>query len=245
MANEKNTVFVELYDLTITERPDDRFGKVVVPRSINEDDLIKMAVARRTDLNPNTLKTSINILQELAEECILRGDSVRFGLAHFSLDCRGMFIGDNAKWDSKQHRLVARATPTSSLREAINKASVNIRGMATIGTVINSVTDVTTGEQNTVLTPNGGVNLTGSKIKIAGDHPSNGIKLVNQTTSAELPIPENAILVNDPSKISFILPRQMAAGDYKITLTTQFTSGSVILKEPRSYTFEYVLSVTP
>jgi hypothetical protein len=29
MANEKNSVVVELYDLTITDKKDDRFGRVI------------------------------------------------------------------------------------------------------------------------------------------------------------------------------------------------------------------------
>ncbi|MDR1347563.1 MAG: hypothetical protein LBJ63_03910, partial [Prevotellaceae bacterium] len=57
--NEKTSVIVELYDLTITERKDDRFGRVVTSKSLNEDDLIKMAVSRRTDLSPTTLRASL------------------------------------------------------------------------------------------------------------------------------------------------------------------------------------------
>ncbi len=59
-TTEKNNVMVELYDLSITERKDDRFGRVVTTKSLNEDDLIKIAVARRTDLNASTLKASID-----------------------------------------------------------------------------------------------------------------------------------------------------------------------------------------
>ena len=40
VTNEKNNVIVELYDLSITERKDDRFGRVVTIKSMNEDDLI-------------------------------------------------------------------------------------------------------------------------------------------------------------------------------------------------------------
>ena len=32
MADEKKTLIVELYDLSITERKDDRFAKVIKPR---------------------------------------------------------------------------------------------------------------------------------------------------------------------------------------------------------------------
>jgi hypothetical protein len=53
MATEKNQVMVELYDLTITERKDDRFGRVVTAKSLNEDDLINIAVSRRAGDSPD------------------------------------------------------------------------------------------------------------------------------------------------------------------------------------------------
>lgn len=38
-TTEKNKIMVELHDLLITERKDDRFGRVVTGKSFNEDDL--------------------------------------------------------------------------------------------------------------------------------------------------------------------------------------------------------------
>jgi hypothetical protein len=39
-TTQKSKVMVELYDLTITERKDDRFGRVVTSKSLNENDRI-------------------------------------------------------------------------------------------------------------------------------------------------------------------------------------------------------------
>ncbi len=244
MTEDKNTVFVELYNLSITERTDDRFGKVMISRSIDEDDLINIAKNRHTDLTPATLRASMELLKGLAIECILRGDSVKFGMAFFSLDVKGVFLGDNASWDSTEHKLIVRTTPTSDLRQAVNSASVKIHGMASVGTFINSVTDVASGEVNTMLTLGGGVNVTGSKIKIAGEHPDNGLYLVNMADEASLVlISMNSILINDPSNISFIMPAELPPGDYKLKIITQFTTSNKTLKEPRTYVFNQPLAI--
>jgi hypothetical protein len=79
VTNEKNNVIVELYDLSITERKDDRFGRVVTNRSLNEDDLIHIAVSERTDLNPNSLRSAMQILKEIAKKQLANGASVAFG----------------------------------------------------------------------------------------------------------------------------------------------------------------------
>jgi hypothetical protein len=43
--------------------------------------------------------------------------------------------------------------------------------------------------------------------------------------------------------VSFIVPADLPAGDYKLSLTTQYSSSGVLLKDPRTYTFDYVLAV--
>jgi len=243
-TTEKNSVTVELYDMTLTERKDDRFGRVVTRKSLTEDDLINIAVTRRTDLNATSLRSSIDILKDIAKEEIANGSSVSFGLGYFSMGVNGVFIGDNAKWDTSKHSLSIRVAPTAELRNAAKSVSVDVRGMAEIGTVVNSVTDVTSGEVNSRLTPGGGVNLIGNKIKITGDKAGIGISLTNQATNEVIAIPSTSILVNDPSKITFIVPATTAEGDYKLGIATQYTPTGVFLKEPRIFIFDYVLNVS-
>lgn len=243
-TTEKGSVIVELYDLTLTERKDDRFGRVVTTKSLNEDDLIARAVSRRTDLSATTLKASIEILREIAIEEIANGASVKFGLGYFNLGVSGVFYGDNARWDSSQHSLWVKSTPTADLREAVHASTVDVRGMAAVGIAINTLTDVSSGEMNGRITPGGGVNLTGSKIKLDGDDSNVGISLINQATNEVITIAKNAILVNDPSKITFIVPQTLATGDYKLSLCTQYSPSVKVLKEARTYVFDYVLSVT-
>jgi len=242
-TNDTNSVIVELYDLPLTKRKDDRFGRVVTSKSLNEDDLIAIAVSQRTDLNPITLKASMDILQSVAIAQIVNGASVSFGLGYINLGVNGVFVGDHSNWDSAKHSLSVRITPTAKLRKAVKACRVEVRGMAPSGATVNTVTDVTTGEVNNRLTPGGGVKVTGTRIKIAGEHPSVGIRLINQETSGIIVLPATSLLLNDPSKITFIAPIALVAGDYKISITTQFSTSNTLLKEPRSYIFDYVLNV--
>jgi len=115
--------------------------------------------------------------------------------------------------------------------------------MAAVGVGINSIIDVTSGIDNGRLTPGGGINLTGAKIKIAGENANIGIKLTEQNTSAEVVIPITSILVNEPSRITFIVPADLPNGDYKLSLTTQYSHSSATLKEPRTCIFDYMLNV--
>jgi hypothetical protein len=242
-SEEKNTVFVELYDLTLSERVDDHFGRVVTAKSLHEDDLINIAVKQRTDLNPTTLRASLDILKEIAIKEIANGASVQFGLGFFSLDVRGIFIGDHAQWNPEVNSLHVKTAAGVELRTAIKGVHINVRGMASSGTVVNTLIDKSSGEENTRLTPGGGVNLTGSKIRIAGESADNGIRFIDQNSGTEYPVPMESVLVNDPKKVTFIVPADLPVGDYKLSLTTQFSTAATTLKEPRTYLFDYVLAV--
>lgn len=243
MGTTKTSVIVELYDLAITERPDDRFGRVVTSKSLSENDLVEIAVSRRTDLNASTLKSSIEILKEIAMEEVANGASVNFGLGYFNLGVNGVFIGDNPGWDSSQHKLIVKATPNAQLRSKLNDTKVNIRGLAVSGPIINRVYDVSSAQENTTLTPGGGVNIEGSKIKIEGTEEGVGLFLLNQADSNEIAIPQTSILVNDPSKITFIVPANITAGDYKLRIGTQFSKSGIPLKEIKVIVFDSILNI--
>lgn len=133
----------------------------------------------------------MEILKEVAIEEIVNGASVNFGLGYFNLTVNGVFIGDNASWDSSRHSLAVNATPTAELRNAVKAITVDVRGLAVSGPSINTLTNVRSSEVNSRLTPGGGVNLTGNSIKIEGSDPNVGIKLVNQETSEVVSIPHD------------------------------------------------------
>jgi hypothetical protein len=239
---EKKKIIVELYELTLTDREDDRFGRVVHQGSINVDALIEIAVERRTDLNPVTLKASYEILKDIALEKVLDGCSVAFGLTYNNLKVNGTFYGNHPKWNPEENSVSLQATPLAIVRQKIDQLQVDVRGMSSTGIVINTVTDVASAEVNTRLTPGGGMNISGSKIKIVGDVAGVGIHLRNIDSQEVWDILPTSILVNDPSKISFIIPSDLREGDYHLSITTQYSNGSILLKEARTYTFDYVLA---
>jgi hypothetical protein len=236
-------VIVELYDLLLTKRKDDRFGRVVSTGSLKKDELIAVAVKQRTDLNAATLNAAYEILKEVALDEICNGKLVEFGLAHFGLGVKGTFYGDHAAWNSDEDSLILLATATLETRNALKEIAVDVRGMAQSGIYVNTLTDVVSGEVNARITPGGAVNLTGVKIKVTGDAEKGvGLFLTDVNGGNPRKVPDGMIAINEPSKITFVVPTDLPAGDYKLSITTQFTSGAIPLKEPRTYVFNYVLA---
>jgi hypothetical protein len=242
MAENKNKVYVELYDAPLTQRKDDRIGRVLSNGSANVDDLIADAVDRGTDISPVILRASYDLLKTSALQRALRAQRVEFGLGITYVESTGTFIGDAAKWDVARNRLIARMLPSKELREALKSADVTVLGMAQVPNMISSVEDVVTGEVNVCLTRGGMAHVYGSKIKITGSDPSVGLKLT-MSIGDVLDIPATAIGINDPSRVSFVVPADLAPDEYTLGIVTQYTGSPRELKSPRTVTLEYTLQV--
>ena len=246
MANLSTTdaVIVELYDNPLTDRPDDRYGRVINIASINEDTLIQRAIAGGFNGNADSMKATYNAMKQEALKAVVRGEIVNFGLGHLMLDVEGAFIGDAPVWKPEINKLVSNIVASKELRETLKDTPVKVIGMAPEQAVIASLTDVVSGKVNEVLTPGGMANIRGNRIKIAGDKPGIGLFFTNQDTQEAVQVPDTAIGVNDPSKLILIIPPDLPAVNYLLSVVTQFTgSNSRFLNDPRTITFNQLLAV--
>lgn len=100
------------------------------------------------------------------------------------------------------------------------------------GANIAEVLDMTTGKTNDTVTPCGMVQLKGTKIKCVNEDDS-GIGWMALYNDAESCEDVTVIGVNDPSKIIFVFPIGMLAGEYRLEIETYFTFGNNLLKEAR------------
>ncbi len=234
----KNRIIVELYEQSIPGCEKKRLGRVVTTRSLNEEDLINIAIARNPDLSYDMLNELLRVIKDIALEQIANGASVSMGLAHFELFVNGIFSDGDVHWDNSKNSLVVHLAPAANLNEAVSKSIVDVVGFADSGMVISQVMDVLTGEINRKLSAGGPANIFGRKIKIVGDNPDNGISLINQQTGQIVHIPAAGLAVNEAQKITFVVPSRINAGTYKLCISTQYSNGQQILDEPRSLIFE-------
>ena len=110
------------------------------------------------------------------------------------------------------------------------------------GANIAEIMDMTTGKTDGTVTPGGMVQLKGNKIKcINADGSGIGkLTLYNDSESGE----EVPVLgVNEPSKIIFVFPTGLLAGNYRLEIETYYTQGSVLLKEPRTLVCPVTLKI--
>ena len=225
MAEEKTILTVDLYDNVLTEKTGDFTGKIRITGTTRTSDISNRIVKKRTEYRPETIT---NILDLSYDEMIE------------ALTINGSFDGKKSDFRSTENKITVMFTPSATLLKALENIYVNA-DVATVGPMIESLTDSTTGEKNLHITPNAPAIIFGSTLLIKGDHPSVGVYFTKDEEGAT---PTKVLLIvrNTTSEIIIQIP-QLAEGQYWLSVTTQAGAGYSLVKDPRTYKFPILLTV--
>ena len=108
-----------------------------------------------------------------------------------------------------------------------------------------TVEDLFTGMDNGSITPGRNLRIHGQRLRIAGNDPAVvGVWFVAAGESAErIRLDDRDLIDNDPSKLTLIAPT-LPSGGYFVEIVTQSSSSAKqLLKEPRTYRFEIMMTV--
>jgi len=170
--------------------------------------------------------------KRVIKRLLMSGYNVNTGLYYASVSFRGVI--ENSQWNPAKNSIVVNFNVGADLRQAIKNTTVGIIGEKGAAMFVTGVQDAATRAQDASATAGRAFTLTGGKLKIAGTDPSVGITLTD-SSGAETKITEDLYVVNDPSRLTFIIPAGLADGTYELKVTTQFSgSGSKLLKTPHS-----------
>jgi hypothetical protein len=128
------------------------------------------------------------------------------------------------------------------LRALAERIVVEVEGLADVQGYIDEFIDVTTESVNETLTPGGMFSIAGHKLKVVGDNPEVGVYFVPEVDPAGRVKVTGHLAENSASKLIGIVPA-LGAGKWKVEVKTQYSGGSSPLKEPRTISFNSVLTV--
>lgn len=238
----KGKLTVRLYDNGLTSDPKDRIGKILLRNSLKIEDLARDVVPLVGDIQYETILGVMRRMVDAAISRVADGFAVDFGVCHIYPTVIGAFPSPNSKFNPEVNSVAARYAQTIAMRRGLEKAMIEVVGDAVVGPVITEVEDMKTREIDTTVTPMKNLCLRGSRIRIAGEDPANGVRFIPVNDGQIVKVAVDDIVINDPSTVMIIVPK-MDEGEYYVELTTQFSSKGVNVKEPRSYRYEQVLSV--
>jgi hypothetical protein len=161
------------------------------------------------------------------------GFAVNFGPFSVHPHVGGTWERENEAGDRIKHPISFRYRTRSELQLLTTQIEVEVDGIADVSGYIDEVTDVTTESVNEIITPKGIFIVTGSKLKVAGDDAAVGISFVLATDSTQYALVDGNLALNTPVQLIGTIP-DLPAGKWKVRVVTQWTSGGVFLKEPRT-----------
>lgn len=240
---KKRSITGKLTPNNLTEREDDFTFNVIYQAKRSIKDLCQLA-AVNSKYTAAHMESIYNELLTQAEIELFNASTVEFGFTNNSLGVDGPFTGPDAQFDPKVNHVVMRTSARAEYKKILQEIGVIVSGTSEGLPVITSVTDITTGSINCDLTPGGGLNGEGNRVKIVGSEGQTvGFFFISETDQTETAVPTTALLRNDPSYFSFIIP-QLAKGAYYLEIVTQAgTNSKTLLKEPRRNRFPYLLYV--
>ncbi|MCD8184333.1 MAG: DUF4469 domain-containing protein [Bacteroides sp.] len=238
----KHVLNAQLADNTVTvDDTDDKIFVLVSAGTADKQRVISEMMARNPGLERVTIEAVVNLEQEVTKDLLLMGYSVNNGLyqavAQFKDLAKGM------AFDPARNSVYVSFTQGKELREAINKTTVNVVGEKGSAMFVAGGTDTATRTEGFNATAGRNFTLTGKNIKMAGTDPAVGITL-KDAKGTVTKITEDMWAVNDPKKLTFIIPAGLADGTYTLTVTTQY-GGTSPLKTPRSVVKTLTLGKAP
>jgi hypothetical protein len=243
MANFFHRIKAILIPNLLTEDPDDFYAKVISERTLGVSDVCDSAVKRgNAPTSAEAMKINVELFFKEMEYQLKDGYSVNTGYFTAAPQVRGIFRNLTDRFDKLRHSVYFLFNQGEILRRGLDEVEVEITGTGDAGILIAEVIDVKTGSVNDRITPNRNLRITGNKLKLAGEHPDVGVYFVNEATGEQIKVEADEIVDNKPSGLMIVVP-ELYSGLYSVKVTTQYSGGSFMLKEPRTVLFDKTLTV--
>ncbi len=216
----------------LTEDPNDYMASVAVNGSIGINAIVDELQNEGMELKRETVIDIISRFNRKAADMVLSGYNVNTGLVYMRPVIKGVFY--DKIWNPETNSVYIAINQGMDLRNAVAETVVEIMGEQADPLEILSLTDTTTGKTDGTLTKGRNAELKGSYLKIAGDNPDCGIAFRNIATQTVTKLAPGDIVLNEPSRLLILVPATLEAGEYELSVTTQFTGGNTLLKAPRT-----------
>lgn len=240
MANVLNTW---IDDNSVTADPKDKILVLQSPGKADMDKVYEEMIAQDTGLRRETIVHVTTLFERTCAQLLMNGWQLNTDLFQAVARLSGIVTG--GQWDPKKNSVYISFTQDKFLREEMAKTTVKILGLKADVMSIIEVEDVKTGARDGSITPGRNIWVRGSYLRVAGANEAVGVTLRNTSTNAVVKLDADMISRNNPSELGLLMPADLADGMYELTVTTQYTSGTQLLKEPRSTSTMVTVGVPP
>lgn len=225
----------------LTEAPNDYIAVPLGAGSLTKEDIIKDLKTEGMEIKEETALDIITRFNRKVSERVVEGYSVNTGLVQMRPKIKGVFL--DKTFDPAKHLVYVNILQGTDLRKAIAETKVEILGQQSEPMAIFGITDKATGKVDGSLTKGKNAEVKGTYIKVAGEHTDNGIYFTNIDSKVKTKVSTEDIVINEPSRLMILVPDSLTTGTYELGITTQYSNGSNLLKQPRTVVLDNNISI--
>ncbi|WP_161531156.1 DNA-binding domain-containing protein [Riemerella anatipestifer] len=219
-------------NLLTKDDPNDFVAVPLLGGSLGITEIVNALKKEGMEIQTETAVDIITRFNRKASELVLNGYSVNTGLVYMRPAIKGVFY--DKTWDKEKHSVYVNVNQGLDLRKAVADTKVEILGEQSSPMSVFSITDKATSKADGTLTKGKNAEIKGTYIKIDGDNLKNGIVFKNLDNQNEVKLLAEHIVLNEPSRLLILVPANLEAGNYELSITTQYSNGKTVLKEPRT-----------
>lgn len=222
----KYTLNVQSVDNPLTKEEGDSHFVLVQNGTADFDRVISEMMSVNPGLERETVEAVVKLEHRTIQRLTLNGMRVSNGLFSAVASPKGR---GGSTWDPAVNELNITIAQGTEWREAIRATTVNVLGPKADVMYISGTLDAATRADTGEATPGRPFTVEGSYLKVMGDDPAVGIYLVAED-GTETKITEDYWSVNEPKKLSFVIPSGLANGTYTLRVVSQYNRNN---SEPR------------
>ena len=216
-------------------------ASVVLNGSLTTDDIIQALKQEGMEIKEESARDIISRFNRKVSEKVLEGYSVNTDLVYMRPNIKGVFT--DKTFNPKEQSVYVNITQGAELRKAIAQTTVEILGQQAEPIAIFGITDKATAKTDGTLTKGKNAEIKGAYIKVIGDDPKNGVYFTNIDTKVVTKVTVEDIVINDPSKLMILVPSSLVAGNYELSVSTQYAN-SATLKQARTVICDLPISIS-
>lgn len=209
-----NTLQYALFDNPLTEESSDRMAVIQNQDTVDMDMIIDEMVAEGTGLTRPQARAYSEKLFQLIKAHAAAGRRIKLPVVNIHSAIRGVFTGNDDRYDDTRHHVVMLVTPGVDLRRLEKEIKPEkVKGESPAPDP-QDFADAATGEHNRTATPGGIASVKGYNLKFDPAEPDQGLFFVPEADSA------SAVRVSQftgikPSELHFLVP-PLPAGLYRV-----------------------------
>ena len=203
----------------LTQEENDYMAYVISARQAGMDEVIDRMIERGSTVTEADILSVMSDFQGAIQSLMQEGANVTTPFANFSTSIRGVFLGATDNYDPTRHHISTNLQPGNELRRFMkgNVTAQKEEGRFTGPKPLQFI-DSNSGENNSIVTAGGLGILVGNRLSFDPADPEQGIYFIAEDGTQ---VKVEVIGHNRPSNLTFIIPDNLAAGDYTILVKSK------------------------